>query len=213
MKKKIEESKNKKIVDLILENNELKTGRDVSNVFNEMYGEIVQALLDKEMEQHLGYEKSSPEEKDGKNRRNGVTSKSKKVKTDHGEIKIKPPRDRVGTFEPQIVKKRQRVLEGLDDIVTSMYAKGLSLTDIQEMVKKLYSIELSTEKLSELTSAVNEQVKKWQNRELKKCYPFVYVDCLYCPVREELTSIKMAIYVILGIDITGQKEVLRNMDK
>lgn len=205
---KKEPSKNKEIVDLIMKNNELKTGGDISAVFTQMYGEIVQALLDKEMDIHLGYDKNSHEEKGTGNRRNGVTSKSKKIKTKSGEIEVKPPRDRDGKFEPMIVKKRQRVLEGFDEIATAMYAKGMTLLDIQEMIKQVYNVDLSKDTISELTSAVNEKVIEWQKRKLKECYPFIYVDCLYCPVKRNLVSEKTAIYVILGIDLEGQKEVL-----
>ena len=111
--------------------------------------------------------------KTNENRRNGVTSKGKKVKTGNGEIVIVPPRDREGKFEPQIVKKRQKVLDGLDNIIITMYAKGNTLKDIKELLQQIYSIELSEEAISNRTAAVNEEVEKWQNRQLQKCYPFV----------------------------------------
>lgn len=206
MKKEI--IKNKEIIDLMIKNNSLKTCQDISQMFNNMFGDIVQTLLDTEMDEFLGYDKNSHDDKLTGNRRNGTTSKNKRIKTDKGSIVVSPPRDRDSDFEPMIIKKRQKVLEGMDDIVTAMYAKGLSLMDIQEMIQKMYNIELSKETLSNLTSAVNEKLKIWQQRELKKCYPFIYVDCLYCPVKTNLVSQKTAIYVILGIDLEGQKEVL-----
>jgi len=206
MKKEV--SKNKEIVDLMIKNNSLKTCKDISQMFNNMFGEIVQTLLDTELNEFLGYDKNSHNDKPTDNRRNGVTSKNKVIKTDKGSICVAPPRDRDGQFEPMIIKKRQKVLEGMDDIVIAMYAKGLSLLDIQEMIRKMYNIDLSKETLSNLTSAVNDKLKVWQQRELKKCYPFIYVDCLYCPVKTNLVSVKTAIYVILGIDLEGQKEVL-----
>ena len=140
------------IVNLILSNNELKSGKDVSNIFNELRGKVIQRLLDAEMEAFLGYDKSEHGEKESSNRRNGYTSKAKKVKTDTGEITICPPRDRDGKFEPQIVKKRQRVLEGFDEIAIAMYAKGMSLKDISEMIQHIYKVELSIETISKLTS-------------------------------------------------------------
>ena len=173
-----------------------------------MYGKVVQRLLDEEFNEFMEYEKGSHQEKKDENRRNGSTSKGKKVKTDNGEIIIVPPRDRDGKFEPQIVKKRQKVLEGFDNLVISMYAKGNSLKDIKDTIREIYSIELSEEKLSNMTKSVSEEVEKWQNRELENCYPFVYVDCLYCSVREDLRSVKKAIYVVLGIDTLGVKDVL-----
>lgn len=198
----------KEIVDLILTNNDIKTGKDVTEVFNELRGKVIQKLLDAEMDEFIGYTKNSHDKKNNENRRNGYTSKSKKVKTDYGEITICPPRDRDGKFEPKIIKKRQKVLEGFDDIAIAMYAKGMSLKDISDMIKQIYKVELSIETISNLTAAVNEEVKEWQNRKLEKFYPFIYVDCLYAPVKKEFISEKTAIYVMLGINKEGKKEVL-----
>ena len=196
------------IVNMILSSNSMKTGKDVSEVFNSLRGKVIQRLLDAEMDEFLGYNKGSHSEKTNSNRRNGSTSKAKKVKTDYGEITICPPRDREGKFEPQIVKKRQKVLEGFDDIAIAMYAKGMSLKDISDMIRQIYKVELSIETISNLTSQVSEEVQKWQNRPLEKFYPFVYVDCLYAPVKNDLISQKTAIYVMLGINKAGFKDVL-----
>ena len=202
-----EEKIDGQILDLLMKKG-IKTAPEISNALNQMYGKVVQRLLDEEFNEFMEYEKGSHQEKKDENRRNGSTSKGKKVKTDNGEIIIIPPRDRDGKFEPQIVKKRQKVLEGFDNLVISMYAKGNSLKDIKDTIREIYSIELSEERLSNMTKSVSEEVKKWQNRELEKCYPFVYVDCLYCSVREDLRSVKKAIYVVLGIDTSGVKDVL-----
>lgn len=196
------------IINLILSSNSVKTGKDVSSVFNELRGKVIQKLLDAEMDEFLGYQKGTHSAKNTNNRRNGSTSRTKKVKTDYGEITICPPRDRDGKFEPQIVKKRQKVLEGFDDIAIAMYAKGMSLNDISQMIKQIYRVELSIETISHLTSSVSEEVIKWQNRPLQQFYPFVYVDCLYAPVKKDLISEKTAIYVMLGINKDGIKEVL-----
>lgn len=202
-----EEKDDNLIIDLLLKKG-MKNAEDITNTFNQMYGKIVQRLLDEEFNEFMKYDKGSHEKKTNENRRNGVTSKGKKVKTGNGEIVIVPPRDREGKFEPQIVKKRQKVLDGLDNIIITMYAKGNTLKDIKELLQQIYSIELSEEAISNRTAAVNEEVEKWQNRQLQKCYPFVYVDCLYCSVKEDLRSIKKAIYVILGVNISGIKDVL-----
>ena len=196
------------IVNMILSSNSIKTGKDVSEVFNNLRGKVIQKLLDAEMDEFLGYTKGSHDEKNNSNRRNGTTSKAKKVKTDYGEITICPPRDRDGKFEPQIVKKRQKVLEGFDDIAIAMYAKGMSLKDISDMIKQIYKVDLSIETISNLTSQVSEEVKKWQDRPLENFYPFVYVDCLYAPVKNDFISEKTAIYVMLGINKDGFKDVL-----
>ena len=202
-----EEKIDNQILDLLMKKG-IKTAPEISNALNSMYGKIVQKLLDTEFDEFMEYEKGSHTKEKGSNRRNGSTSKGKKVKTDNGEIVIVPPRDRNGKFEPQIVKKRQKVLEGFDDLVISLYAKGNSLTDIKETIKEIYSIELSEETISNMTKSVSEEIEKWQNRKLEKCYPFIYVDCLYCSVKEDLRSIKKAIYVVLGVNTKGKKEVL-----
>lgn len=203
-----EEQIDNQILELIMKKKGVKTAQDVSKTLNSMYGKVIQRLLDAEFDEFMEYEKGSHVDKKDTNRRNGSTSKGKKVKTDNGEITIVPPRDRDGKFEPQIVKKRQKVLEGFDNLVISMYARGNSLDDIKETIREIYSIELSEETLSNMTKSVSEEVEKWQNRKLERCYPFVYVDCIYCSVKEDLRSIKKAIYVVLGIDSKGIKDVL-----
>ena len=211
MSKKKELSEEEKIDNQILEllmKKGIKTAPDISNTLNQMYGKIVQRLIDEEFNEFMEYEKGSHKNKKDENRRNGSTSKGKKVKTDNGEITIIPPRDREGKFEPQIVKKRQKVLEGFDSLVISLYAKGNSLKDIKETISEIYSIELREETISNMTKAVSEEVNIWQNRQLEECYPFVYVDCLYCSVKEDLRSIKKAIYVVLGVNTEGIKDVL-----
>lgn len=205
---KKEKTKEDIILDQIIENNVMVTAKDVSNVLDEMYGKLVQRLLNCEMDVHLGYDKNSHKEKISNNRRNGSSSKGKKVRTDHGEITIDMPRDRDGTFEPQIISKRQRVLSGYDDIIIGMYARGLTQEDIKEMIKKIYKIDLSKALICELIKGVNEEVKIWQNRKLQKVYPFVYMDCLHVPIKEDLVSEKQAVYVMLGVGLDGKKEVM-----
>lgn len=202
-----EEKIDQQILDLLIKKG-IKTAPEISNTLNKMYGKIIQRLLDEEFNEFMKYEKGSHTDKKDNNRRNGSTSKGKKVKTDNGEIIIVPPRDREGKFEPQIVKKRQKVLEGFDSLVISLYAKGNSLKDIKETISQIYSIELSEETISNMTKSVSEEVEKWQNRTLEKCYPFIYVDCLYCSVKEDLRSIKKAIYIVLGVNTQGIKDVL-----
>ena len=202
--------KNQEIIDLIMEKqkDKLVTGKDVSNFMEDLYGDIIQAMLEGEMEAFLGYEKGKHDDKEDENRRNGYSSKGKKIKTKKGEFTVDMPRDRKGKFDPIIVGKRQRVIEDLDEQVITMYSRGMTLEDIQETIKSVYKIELSKQTISTLTASVSETVTKWQNRPLKECYPFIYVDCLYCYVKENLTSVKKAVYVMLGIDTEGKKEVL-----
>ena len=174
-------SENQEIIDLIMKKKKenLITGRDVSGFFKDLYGDLVQALLEGEMEDFIGYEKGKHDSKENENRRNGYSSKGKKVKTENGEIEVDMPRDRNGEFEPKIIQKRQRVLEGLDEKVIAMYSRGMTLTDIKEMIKEIYKVELSNQTISTLTESVSKKIVEWQNRPLKACYPFMYVDCLY----------------------------------
>lgn len=203
-------SENQEIIDLIMnkQKDKLVTGKDVSNFFGDLYGDLIQALLEGEMEAFLGYEKGTHETKEDENRRNGYSSKGKKVKTKSGEFTVDMPRDRKGKFDPIIVGKRQRIIEDLDEQVITMYSRGMTLEDIKETIKSVYKIELSNQTISTLTASVSETVTAWQNRPLKECYPFMYVDCLYCYVKEDLVSVKKAVYVMLGIDTEGKKEVL-----
>lgn len=204
MKKEVKEG----IIDQILKNTSLVTTKDVNNVLDDLYGNIIQRLLETEMDEHLGYNKSSRKIKTNENRRNGYSSKNKVVKTDKGVIKIDMPRDRDGSFDPIILSKRQRVLKGYDDIIIGMYAKGLTQEDIRQMLIKIYKIDISKTLISNLISSINEEVIKWQNRKLKEIYPFIYIDCLFVPIKTDLISKRKAIYVMLGIDLEGKKEVL-----
>ena len=203
-------SENQEIIDLIMKKQQenLITGRDVSNFFDDLYGDLIQALLEGEMDDFIGYQKGKHDKKENDNRRNGYSSKGKKVKTKNGEISVDMPRDRKGEFEPKIVEKRQRVIDGLDEKVIAMYSRGMTLTDIKEMIKEIYKIELSNQTISTLTESVSNKIQEWQNRPLKECYPFVYIDCLYCYVKEDLVSVKKAVYVMLGINAEGKKEVI-----
>lgn len=205
---KKEKTASYKIAEAIVNSNSLSSYEDVKATIDSLQSDIVQILLNQEMKEHIGYNKNSHVDKNETNRRNGFSSKAKKVKTERGEITIDMPRDRVGSFEPKIIAKRQKVLSGIDDIVISMYAKGISLADISVLIEKMYKVKLSKETLSNMTEVVNNEVIKWQERKLKKLYTIVYVDCIYCNVKEDLTSKKKAVYVIIGIDINGKKEVL-----
>ena len=138
MKKK--KSENQEIIDLIMKKKkgELVTGKDVSNFFGDLYGDIIQALLEGEMEAFLGYEKGTHEANEDENRRKGYSSKGKKVKTKSGEFTVDMPRDRKGKFDPIIVGKRQRIIEDLDKQVITMYSRGMTLEDIKETIKSVY---------------------------------------------------------------------------
>jgi len=198
---------NKEIIKNLIDNNDIKSFEDFSRLFEELQGQMLQTLLDSELDCHLGYEKSSHEGKISTNRRNGYC-KEKEVKTKTGNFKVKTPRDREATFEPVIVPKKQTMLDSFEEIAISCYAKGLSLRDIEALFQDVYKTKFNKEQITYLISKVNEEVLIWQNRPLKPIYTFVYIDCMHVPIKKDLVSIKQAIYVMIGVDITGHKEII-----
>lgn len=189
-----------KLVEEITNKANITTSKELDNFFLDLQGRMYQSLLNGEINHHLKEEKE--------NKKNGYSSKGKKLKTTSGEIEIDMPRDRKGTFEPIIVEKRKRIVSDFSDFAILLYSKGNTLGDIKAIIKEAYRVELSESFLSDLIKEVDENVVAWQNRPLKKVYPFVYVDCLYSPVKIDGKSKKIAIYVMLGINIQGVKEVL-----
>ena len=163
-------------------------------------------ILEAEMSQHLGYEKHSSEGDNSGNSRNGASSKT--VKTDFGEIQIKVPRDRNGEFDPALIKKHQRDLGKIDEIIISLYAKGLTTRDIKEHLDELYGLEVSPAFISNVTERVREFVVEWQARPLDRLYPIVYLDAIHYKIREESRIVNKAAYTVLGINSDGLKEML-----
>ena len=186
----------------------IKSGLDVTNFLGDLLQPLMQKLLDAELENHLDYSKY--EHSKGKkqtNTRNGHC-KPKTVKTEYGNIEVETPRDRNATFEPAIIEKGQTRLPGFEDKCISLYAKGMSLRDIENTLKEIYGVKINKDQITTLIAAVNEETEKWRNRPLKPMYVFTYADCLYVPIKDDLTSDKKAVYVILGVDVYGYKEIL-----
>ena len=198
-----------KLLEMLLEKTEAgkTTYSDVSKMLEELRKKLIQKLLDQEFEEHMKYKKGSHEQKDDNNRRNGKGS-TKTVKTNDGEYEITMPRDRDGSFDPIIVPKRKTIIAELSEQITLLYAKGNSIRDIKDILVGIYGTKINEEFISEATSMVNEEVKIWKERPLKETYLIIYMDCLYTDVREKGKSVKKAIYVALGLDIKGQKEIL-----
>jgi len=167
---------------------------------------LVERALEGELTAHLGYDPHELGEAARENRRNGRGSK--RLQTETGPLSIDVPRDREGSFEPQLVKKRQRRLSGLDDIVLSLYARGLSTREIQGHLEELYGTEVSPTLISQVTNAVLEEIKAWQNRPLEVLYPILYLDALMVKSREDGTVRNRAVYVALGVTLSGHKELL-----
>jgi putative transposase len=167
---------------------------------------LVEGALGAEMTHHLGYEKHDSADEGTGNSRNGVSPKM--LKGDFGQVEIEVPRDRNGSFEPKIVAKHQRRFTGFDDKILSMYARGMSTREIQGHLAEIYQIEISASLISEVTDAVMEEVKTWQNRPLENLYPVLFLDALMVKMRHEGRVENRAVYVAIGIDLQGQKDVL-----
>lgn len=200
MSKELDKEVTKKIVEMITKSTDIKSYGDMSVIFKELQSSMLQSLLNAEIDAFVS--------EDEANKKNGYSSKSKKLRTPTGVVEVDMPRDRKSEFEPVIVKKRQRVMDDFSDMCILLYSRGNTLEDIQEIIKKMYSIELSKGFISDLVSRVSEDVRKWHERPLKKVYAFMMIDCLYCNVKIEGLSTKTAVYVILGVGLDGKKEIV-----
>jgi transposase-like protein len=167
---------------------------------------LIERMMEAELTEQLGYEKSESGEKKTSNRRNGKTSKT--LRTDQGSMEIEVPRDRNGEFEPIIIPKHQREWRGFDDKILSMYSLGLSTKAIQENIKEIYNVDISPELVSRVTDEVKGLVEEWRNRPLDSFYPVVFFDALRVNIRDEGHVSKKAIYLALAIRLDGQKEIL-----
>ena len=183
-----------------------KSAQDVDDAVKEIFGPIFEGLLKAEMDNHLGYESNSKDYKDTSNRRNGYDSKT--IKTTKGEIDIEVPRDRDGSFDPVIVPKRVKDVSAIESKVLAMYARGMSQRDISKTIEDIYGFKMSHDEISNLTDVILPEVDEWRNRPLKRCYAFLFVDCLYVTLRNDYETKETAVYVILGYDLKGQKDIL-----
>ena len=182
----------------------LKTEKDL-NEFSQMLTKItVEAALNAELDDHLGYDKHRQSPTD--NCRNGYTSKT--LKTEDGQFELDTPRDREGSFEPQLVKKHQTRFTSMDDKILSLYAKGMTTREIVATFKEMYDADVSATLISKVTDAVIEQVVEWQSRPLDAIYPIVYLDCIVVKIRQDKQVINKAIYLALGVNLEGHKELL-----
>ena len=185
---------------------DVKTEADLGDFSKLLKKIVVETALDAELTDHLGYEKHSPKGDGSGNSRNGKSKK--RLKGDHGDIDLDIPRDRAGSFEPQIVKKGQSRLTQMDDQILSLYAKGMSTRDITATFKELYDADVSPSIISKVTDYVMGRVSQWQARELEPLYPIVYLDCIVVKIRENQQVIKKSLYLALGVDLQGHKDLL-----
>ena len=200
------ERKENPIVIAILKEYQPKKVEDMQNALKDIFGPMFEAMLKGEMDTHLGYYSNERTEKKNSNRRNGYSHKN--IKTSFGEVELEVPRDRDSSFEPQIIKKRQKDVSDIESKVLSLYAKGVSQRDISDVIEDIYGFEMSAEMISNITDNVIEELEQWQKRPLKSLYTFLFVDCMYVPIKRDYETKECAVYTILGYDIDGKKDIL-----
>ena len=177
-----------------------------AGLLKQLTKKVAERALNAEIEQHLGYAKNAPEGRNSGNSRNGKSSK--KVRSVHGEIELDIPRDRSGRFEPKLIKKGEKQLNGFDDRIISLYARGMTTRDIQAHFEESYGVEVSPTFISQVTNEVLDEVKQWQQRPLDALYPVVYLDCLVVRSRDSGAVQNKSVYLALGINTDGEKELL-----
>jgi putative transposase len=184
----------------------LKSPSDLAKLSRELLKITVEASLNAEMDDHIGYAKHSPDGYNSGNSRNGYNRKT--LKGEHGAIEIETPRDRNGSFEPVFVAKNQTRLTKFDDQILLLYAKGMTTRDIVETFAELYGADISPALVSQVTDAVLEKVVEWQTRPLDSVYPILYLDCIVVKIRQDKRVINKAVYVAVGVNSHGHKELL-----
>lgn len=194
------------IAKAIIDEYQPQSAEEMQNALKDIFGPMFEAMLQGEMDSHLGYESNNHGPKSTENRRNGYSNKT--VKSTFGDISVDVPRDRDSSFDPQVIPKRTRDVSGIENKVLSMYAKGMSQRDIADTIEDIYGFEISHDTISNITDRVIETANEWQNRPLKKFYTFLFVDCLYVYIRKEMETKSCAVYVILGYDVNGIKDIL-----
>ena len=192
------------IIHQLLEEYDIQTAEDIQDALKDLLGGTIKEMMEAEMNQHLGYEKSERSNND--NYRNGY--KHKRVNSSYGSMDIEVPQDRQSTFQPQIVKKRQKDISDIDQKIISMYAKGMTTRQISDTIEDIYGFETSEGFISDVTDKILPQIEDWQNRPLDEVYPILYIDAIHYAVRDNDIIRKLAAYVILGINMEGKKEVL-----
>ncbi|ARS38108.1 MULTISPECIES: IS256 family transposase [Pontibacter] len=185
---------------------QFKDSKDFSSFMEELYVRGTEKMLEGELDHHLGYGKHSPEGRNSGNSRNGKTSK--KLKSKYGEVEIEVPRDRAGTFEPVLVPKRRGLAEGIEELVISLYAKGMSTRDIEEQLREIYGFNLSESTVSTITHRVSEDIAEWQQRPLERLYCIVWMDGIAFKVRHSGKVISKTVYLAVGLNSEGRKELL-----
>lgn len=185
---------------------QIKTEHDLAALSRHLMKLTVERALSAELDDHLGYDKHAPEGKNSGNSRNGATAKT--LKGDFGAVEIRTPRDRKGTFEPMLVRKGQTRFTAFDDQILALYARGMTTRDIADMFQQMYGADISHSLIAKVTDAVLDEVVAWQSRPLDAVYPIVYLDCLVVKVQHDKRVINKSLYLALGVNMEGHKELL-----
>jgi transposase-like protein len=189
-----------------IKENNLVTAQDAQNALKELFAETLQEMLQAEMDTHLGYDKHDVKNKQTSNSRNGKSKKT--VVSEYGEQEIAVPRDRLGEFEPLVVKKHQSNVTGIEDQIVALYAKGVSTREIQDHLMNVYGIDVSPTLISNVTNKIVPLIKEWQNRPLQGVYAVVFLDAIHFKVKQDGVIVNKAAYMVIGIDLDGNKDVL-----
>jgi transposase-like protein len=197
-------SVSKELIRQLVKEERFGSTKDIMEAIKGMFKDVLQEAMEAELDNQLGYERY--EKSESSNRRNGHSKKT--LKSEFGELEIAIPRDRNGEYEPKLIPKHSRSVEGLEEKVISLYAAGLSTRDIHTQIKELYGVEISAEQVSRITDRVLPLLQEWQSRPLETSYPFVFMDAIHYKVRDEKQIVSKAAYVVLGINKDGYKEVL-----
>jgi len=193
------------IRELINERN-ITTVEDINDALKDMFADVLQEALEAELEFELGYPKNGSKPEGSSNRRNGHTKKS--VRSNRGEIDLSVPRDRDGDFEPTIIKKHQREVSGIEEQILALYAKGVSVREIQDYLNQMYGVSVSPTLISNVTNRIMPVIKDWQARPLQKTYAVVFLDAIHYKVKQEGHIVNKAVYMVIGVDLDGNKDVL-----
>ena len=201
-----ENARRAKIRELLQESN-ISSMVDIQNLFKETIAEFMENGLEAELDEELGYSKYDYRSKETDNSRNGHSSK--KLKTSFGDVEISTPRDRKGEFEPQLLRKNQTsVSQDIEEKILSMYAKGMTTSDIETHIRDIYGVEVSDTTISRITDKILPIVREWQQRPLESIYAVVFMDAIHYHVRSEGQIVRKAVYIAIGIDLEGRKDVL-----
>lgn len=192
------------IIAALIDEYDIESAEDIQSALKDLLGGTIKSMMESEMDEHLGYDRYG--RCDNGNYRNGT--KKKKVRSAYGEFEIDVPQDRNGSFEPQIVKKRQKDISEIDQKIISMYAKGMTTRQISDQIEEIYGFECSESFISDVTDKILQDIDDWQKRPLEEVYPIVYIDAVHFSVRQDNIIRKLAAYVMLGIDSNGMKDVI-----